>query len=346
MRSQVLKIVTSLRRHNRKLDQLYSPYAAAETWDQLVRAIRLNTATGSVLDEMIHIQEAGKTGFPTLRFPNVRRIVYNTLGEIPALLRTGVASLPKVTWDADVLPHNPVIEGENGGQDPAFNVEEDNVEEDNENIANLEQEQNDAAPRALTEAELAAAATILSTYRRYRRRRARRDKYLSMPHSANIGQVAALFQEAAHTMQWARRRYRMLFLGSLPNLVVYLECVENYLRGRKDKAKKRLTTAQHEDLEAAQDYLTKISRWIKEAARLHKLLLPKSDFHREGDLEGLEARAREVQQLAEQLPPDTAAKWREDLEFALKCILKPRVAVRTRKKPALNVEDIDPLEVS
>ncbi|PCH33049.1 hypothetical protein WOLCODRAFT_159800 [Wolfiporia cocos MD-104 SS10] len=332
----VFRIINTLHGTEHQVDGLYEQYASATSWHELEERVRLFSTAGSPLDEMVQLVEVDKLTGDTHSFPNVKQITYKTIDELPGLLRTGTTS---------ILRSNPGSREASLVLSVPAPVNTDEAHQ-SENDAEEDPHQNDGVPDILTEQILQAARKILVTYRRHAKRRDRLEKPGNALRSAGRRRVAASFQKASQSMTWPRRQYRMLFLGPLPHLVVYLEGVKDYLNRRKTAAKKLLRTAQHEELDTAGMVLTDISRWIKEAIRLHKRLLPESELHRKQDLEELKACVRDVQQLAEQLPSGAAAAWRGDLELALKGILRPRVTVRTKERPVLNVEDIDPLEVS
>ena len=51
------------------------------------------------------------------------------------------------------------------------------------------------------------------------------------------------------TMEWPHNYYRLLFLGPLPHVLVCIGGVQSYAVGAKEKAKKRWSTASHQELE-------------------------------------------------------------------------------------------------
>jgi hypothetical protein len=60
-------------------------------------------------------------------------------------------------------------------------------------------------------------------------------------------------------MDWPHGRYyRMLFLGPLPHVLVCLSWVHSFLVGAKDKAKKRLNVAAHQELDDVMKKMTEL----------------------------------------------------------------------------------------
>ncbi|KAI0935696.1 hypothetical protein AcV5_004043 [Taiwanofungus camphoratus] len=357
LQEPVLKILTSLRKPGRKLNELYDYYATAHSWESLARAARRYSTMGSSLDEMIQLHEASRTSPHLATFPNVRRIVYNTIDEIPTLLTSEALSLPKNALRGDAAPFVPARQTDAAAhqtsemladvaevltEEPAQPL--DGIPEDVQGDDDIEHsdaediviDQTNVAPVMPSEQEIKAGCVILNAYRKYvlRHSNNRSDGITAL--NAMRHRVAATFLTASQTMDWSSRYYRMLFLGPIAHLYVCVECIYDHVQASKARAKKRLTQVVHKELEDVNQELTHLAGLNKESNRLKKVLEPCSDLHVRRDLEELKARVAEVEQLMRKLPSDVA--WRRDLELAIKGIVRSKQHPAKKPKPELNVE--------
>ena len=109
----------------------------------------------------------------------------------------------------------------------------------------------------LTEEEQNAGSIIRTAYRKYLRR-----KTSSMKFSARL--TSDSFMEClkqSQTVEWSgRSRYKLLYLGPLPNLLACLEYVWAYIKDKKTDAKKMLKNGlEPEDIDRASATLTELS---------------------------------------------------------------------------------------
>ncbi|OBZ65569.1 hypothetical protein A0H81_14438 [Grifola frondosa] len=123
-------------------------------------------------------------------------------------------------------------------------------------------------------------------------------------------------------MQWPHRRYRFLYLGPLPHLLICLEYMRNHILNEKNYARKRFMVVKHVELENAQATFSFWARLLKDVVRLQKLLGPKSEFHANRDPVQLKASVVEVEQLMHSLPSGPLPEWEEDMKIAVKGIVR------------------------
>ncbi|PCH33046.1 hypothetical protein WOLCODRAFT_62498 [Wolfiporia cocos MD-104 SS10] len=353
VRADIHRIVTSLASPGRKVDQSYEQYASARSWAGLAKAVQYST-TGSSLDELIQLHEADKTAPHLHALPNVKRIIYKTIDEVPILLTTGATTIPKSTLNATAAEFVPAHVS---AADPSADISDDEADTEDmtgedpqmlsiDDVAELAASgPDDAAPEPPTDAELAVAHKLLRGYRRRKKLRQLQEKFDGVLLHTSRHRIVTSFHQKSRSMEWPHRYYKMLYLGPIPLLLLCLERTKDYLYDQKDKAKKRIRTAKHQDLEEAKENLTKLTGSMKEAINLYKLLQPTSEFHLKRDLEVLKLRTQDVQRLVQQLPAGATYEWQDDLEIALKAIVESRAAVSMKKeKPELNLEDIDGFE--
>ncbi|KZT08921.1 uncharacterized protein LAESUDRAFT_675409 [Laetiporus sulphureus 93-53] len=352
LRADIQHTVTCLSRFSRKFEPIYEQYVTARHWGQLASFVRRQSTSGSELDEMVQLFDATRASITLPPLPNVRRIEYRTIDDIREMLASGASQTPKSNLRADALPFTPshlldasedefsesqaVDEGADGVEvDPQLQ----NVDTEDPTVI-TEVDQPRKAPELPTEKELAAAEKIMSAFRRYVQRRRRADKAPGRMQAIRH-RVTTAFQEASASLEWPHACYRMLFLGPIPHLIVCLECAHEHLHVSKKSAKKRFTTAQHQDLEDVNTLLTKTSQSIKETSRLQAALEPKSQLHVRRDLEELKTLALKVEELIHSLTPSVTQEWQSDLKIAIKGIVKAKAPPAKKPKPELNVEDID-----
>ena len=106
-----------------------------------------------------------------------------------------------------------------------------------------------------SEEQLAAAKTIQLAYHHLLQRRKK----------GNESDLAVkrnrFFLECWNTsekIQWHRRRYRHLFLGPLPHLLLCLEKANTHAFHMKKRIKKRINNVQHRELDEARTKMTEI----------------------------------------------------------------------------------------
>ena len=109
-----------------------------------------------------------------------------------------------------------------------------------------------------TQSQRAAAKVFEHTYRRLILRRRQGDE---SPSAIRMNRLFLECSSAAEKIQWEQRRYRFLFLGPLPHLLLCLEKANNHAYNTKNRLKKRINTAHHRDLDEAQAKMTEI-KWV------------------------------------------------------------------------------------
>ena len=109
-----------------------------------------------------------------------------------------------------------------------------------------------------TEAQLVAAKVFQHAYRCLIKRRGKGDEG---PLAIKRNRLFLECSSAAEKIQWEQCRYRFLFLGPLPHLLLCLEKASNHAYNTKNRLKKRINTAHHRDLDEAQAKMTEI-KWV------------------------------------------------------------------------------------
>ena len=109
-----------------------------------------------------------------------------------------------------------------------------------------------------TQSQRAAARVFEHTYQRLIQRRRQGEEN---PLAIKRNRLFLKCLSAAEKIQWEQRRYRFLFLGPLPHLLLCLEKASNHAYNTKNRLKKRINTAHHRDLDEAQAKMTEI-KWV------------------------------------------------------------------------------------
>lgn len=216
---------------------------------------------------MIQIHH-GSRPVPKSSVPNVRRVVYNRLEDIPWLLKTGGSSVPVASLRAEAAPFIPTRasadavqetgdDADDAAEDGALeDMAEDDVQQvvDMDNIAQaIDAEQANSAPIAPSAEEIAAAQAISEAYRQHMARALLRK---TTAKEEKRRRVFAAFADAAQSMDWPHAYYRLLFLGPIPHLFIVTEVLKGHLYEAKNNAKKRLNFVMHLELENMQSTLT------------------------------------------------------------------------------------------
>ena len=340
-------------------------YVNAKTWDHLARVVR-HSAADSSLDEMIQLHFGPKSAGGRSP-PNVRRVVYNRLEDIPWLLKTDGSLLAPTGLRAEAPAFVPAGAQSNTAQPEE--EEEPHVVEDGEeeavehpvDVKDVAQVINAdyalIAPTAPTVREMAAAGTIAEAYQRHRAlKRVNRKSSEEMRR-----RVFTSFSTEATKMDWPHRYYRMLFLGPIPHLYIVVESVKNHLYEARSVARKRFNMVAHLELENMQSSLTQmklvvllrafnisrfltcefISRSFKDAMELYKSLGPTSDLHKARDLDKLKKYALNAATLMRSLPAAKTLDWEADMKIALRGIVEVKKVPMKQPRPELNVEDLE-----
>ncbi|KAH9949530.1 hypothetical protein B0H21DRAFT_881892 [Amylocystis lapponica] len=339
---------------------IFAKYVYANNWSDLSRIVS-ESVSGTSLDEIIELHEAGKPSHSQPSFPRARRIVYKSLNELLALLGSVDSPLPlsesqeialvipqATAHETNDLPSTSaryveVIKEQvptDGEVDRSRDAADDfsNIEDITLVIAQPRKSSLDPTPE-----ELKAVCIMQSACRKYLRRHA-----LRVPMSARLSMRTRLYSEclkASDAIEWSQKsQYKFLFLGPVPHLLVSIECTRLYLHDAKTKAKKRAQKVKDSDLEEVNALMNNLSPLLKKAIQLEKDLRPQSEFHKRRDVGELKRHAQKVEDLVRALPRDVAEGWEEELKLAMKGIVKTKVGTaEKRRKPVLNVQDCDPV---
>ncbi|KAH9910160.1 uncharacterized protein B0H18DRAFT_516086 [Fomitopsis serialis] len=365
LRDKVHSTITSLYRPDREFNSVYRHYVCAEDWAALAKEVRGYSTTRSPFDEMVQLYHArrGQSRLPPRR--NVRRIIYNDVSEIPALLASGAntTSQPRIGLSGNAVtfvPQQTHMSSELQVDDsPAIvEVEEDEYEVDeagNEEdvdavppVVNLNDESlafgaPDPVAAQLAQEKLDAARVLAHVYLRTRRRK----KVTFATPAAAIHFRFANAYRAMYTYNWVesletpQKRYRLLLLVPLPYGMAFLELARNYLNETETRLQKSLATIEHWKLEKVSIEMEQCEKRLEETIRLIEALEPSASMHEKRDGEELRARIREVEQLAGSLPPSVTAEWNFYLKTAVDGILKQKPRPTKKPKPELNMADDD-----
>ncbi|KAI0757678.1 hypothetical protein C8Q80DRAFT_1134850 [Daedaleopsis nitida] len=347
LRNDITRAIGAVRQPGRSYSPLIEEYVNAKNWEALSRVVR-HSAKGSTLDEMIQLHHGSKP-IPKHSLPNVRRVVYNRVDDIPWLLKTAGSSAPIVGLRAEASPFVPTSVSGGLSQPEAEGAvqtfedmkgEEDILEQgvDVENITQaIDAEQSKAAPPAATPEEIAAAETIVMAYRRYIERTRRRKKNST----EEVRRRAFVkFFAVGQKMDWPHRYYRMLFFGPIPHLYIAVENMRAHLYEARSVARKKSIIVQHLELENVQSSLTQMNRLFRDAMRLQQALGATGDVHKARDIEKLKAYTMEADALMKGLAVSATRGWEEDMRIAWKAIVEVKKAPAKPSKPELNTEDL------
>ncbi|TFK88273.1 hypothetical protein K466DRAFT_598787 [Polyporus arcularius HHB13444] len=346
IKNTIHRAISSVHKPGRAYGSLIENYVTARSWDSLSRLIR-HSAKGSALDEMIQLHH-GSRPVPKTGLPNVRRVIYNRLEDIPWLLRTSGSSGSSGGLRPDAMPFVPTTVPQPESEDVAVEentaeadlAEEDAVEQavDMEGITQaIDAEQTNIGPAAPTPEEITAADTIASAYKRYVARTRSRKKNAA---EETRRRIFSDFSTQSQTMEWPHRYYRMLFLGPIPHLYIAVEGMKNHLHEARSIARKRFNVVKHLELENVKSSLTQMNGLFKDALRLHQSLGPRADVHKARDLVKLKALALEAEAIMQQLPLSARLDWEKDMRIALRGIVEVKKAPAKQPKPELNTDDL------
>ncbi|KAI0757675.1 hypothetical protein C8Q80DRAFT_1134839, partial [Daedaleopsis nitida] len=347
LRNDLTRAIGSVRQAGRSYSALIDEYVNARSWDSLARTVR-HSVKGSVLDEMIQLRHGSK---PVQKgsLPNVRRVVYSRLEDIPWLLKTAASNGAVDGLRAEAaafVPTQLAMSAAQSEEDTAQLTTEDFKGDDEleqgvdvENVTQaIDAGQSIAAPVAATAEELAAAETILTVYRQYVARTRVRPKNTA---EATRRRIFSAFSSEGQKMQWPHRYYRMLYLGPIPHLYIAVEHMKNHLHEARSVARKKFNVVQHLELESVQSSLTQMNRLFKEALKLHEELAPTAEIHKDRDLEKLKALTVQADALIKGLPAATTHGWEEDMKIGWRALVETKKTPAKQPLPVLNVEDLD-----
>lgn len=227
---------------------------------------------------MLQLYDAAR-GPPTVSSRrSVRRIVYQDVGELAALLCAGASTVPcgpvGGTGRDGTSPQQTSTLGQTGAALTAYGSSRDA----DANEARIEDEDADAAPPAvnlddealafeepdaamaqLAEDKVRAAHTLTKFYRARLNRKASaaKTKPAIAIHLRFVHAYRATYTGPSNDcMDSKHRQYRLLLLIPLPYGMAFLEHVHSYLHGTKNRLKKRLKAVRHLELEEVNSKIT------------------------------------------------------------------------------------------
>jgi hypothetical protein len=321
-------------------------YVHAKSWRDLESAFTKSLA-GSSLDEMTLLLHDSIPGRYERRCNHVRPVIYGRLDEIPALLmadpnvsstplyqqrsRVGVAMRAQPSCDyngqgqrADMSRERIADENETGKGACSDGNHEQEFEERMVNAAKAIQ---DAYRRRLKQRRADAARKIQTAYRHYLERKS----VVSQEVDAPQARYWYLLRMRSLGMEWSKgSRYYLLFRVPLAYILVCLDIIQAFVESEKKKAKKRVMTEDHRDLEELMKVLVhhrcdsvdytlydgsnlSSSKLLKNTIALQRKLSPSSKFH-EGrsvkDLQGAVLEAKEIVESLDNIPGSIETKNR------------------------------------
>lgn len=237
----------------------------ARTWKGLVRALRRTVEReAGTAEELITLWQSSKGDPGTGEYKGIHRLVYKKQADIPALLSGEVVSdlNPKA---AAFIPIRILKPQADDGPDRK-EYDEDDVDEASELAAPPAEEDSgidhaldlEAAARAAdndrveqileppTEEELQAAALITKLYRR---KLARKQTVSKKGREAERERFYQMYREHI-VFKWTNWRYKALFLGFIPLVLLCLETYNTHVLSSKKKAMVRREIAPHHQYEA------------------------------------------------------------------------------------------------
>ncbi|KDQ58729.1 hypothetical protein JAAARDRAFT_155337 [Jaapia argillacea MUCL 33604] len=339
LRNQILKGINSLRIHDRPLSMMCYRYVNATRWEDLARCVRI-PSRDSKPEELIQLYDFSKRREePPKELIGVRLVGFKTIEELKVpkfhesvvetsnLQAEPTAFVPRrispLSMDLNTVaecPGVPVDIPQEDGSDVLDQADPDEVEQtmDNQDMEYHTNSEGDTRD-TYSEQHVQAARTLQVIFRRTRSKH-RKAPRLGLPSAR--AQIFSAYLDASQHMIWPENYYRLLFLGPLPHIVLCLEQSQAHIQTSKQKAKKRLKSAEHQELDEVSEQLTKLNMLLQVVNRLSKALEPKSDLHIRRNPAELVAHVLEVRTLVEQLPNDKKQALRDDLALGLKGIVQ------------------------
>ncbi|KAF8641227.1 hypothetical protein AX17_000861 [Amanita inopinata Kibby_2008] len=326
-------------------------YFGSYSWTGILAALH-HTTFGLYQEELLLICHKSKSipGMGKERF--FRRITYVNEPQLQTLIKSSQSTLNEQpdpgdlqkTVNQDIKTKEPsthevmlqATEKEQAGYETA---EYEVVQEDDEDkkVDNDHEDATEAASTrleyaVLTEEESSAGSIIRKAYRKYSRRK-----------KAPVMRIFRTFLEHSEAMQWTPRSlYRRLYLGPLPHLLMCLENINAEIFSRKTYAKGMLKNGLGpQEVDKASIMLNEISTHTKAVRRFKEVLGPTATVHQDRDREQLKSLVQEAASFIkgiERLPSSVRQAVEEDLEIAVKGIVREKVP-KAKKKPELNLED-------
>ncbi|KAA1475419.1 hypothetical protein DENSPDRAFT_842194 [Dentipellis sp. KUC8613] len=370
LRDRILNAITSLRGCHQKNGfsippPYYRRYFFANEWSDLAFAVRNYNPTrfnGLVQLYSTHAPQPGR------ELPGVRRLFFSKMQDIPALLdaegrfksltEVMCISQPQLQPESqpqpqvlapesepappDALENMPRSESARDEEGPESHDEDGEVgnEEDMEEFSEADMQDRYARPEIDTHDAGASTAQELAAIKFQKAFRRRQDRMKARPKEGLPAARQRLYRECLSVDDDARiqGRYRYLYLGPLPHLLLCLEWTLNKAKSVKAHAKRQMSKVTLHELDEVMERQTAMNHILKKAERLRKVVEPTSQFHARRDAGELGRIASEVHALM--TSDDTDLPDTERIKGDMMLFWKGIVKKQTRARPTLNTEDL------
>ncbi|TFK51882.1 hypothetical protein OE88DRAFT_1699141 [Heliocybe sulcata] len=371
LRDRIREHITSFAKSGYKFPLICDRFIRATKWEDLARAVRrpLNTmpAVQSYPDLLILLHDAKRERPSRSTVPGVHRVIYSNIEDIrhlllissssskPAPLRANAEVFkPKIAEEREEKENSAAVPGDGGNAVDADEIHDEVAPDKVEEALEMNPGEVAAAPR-----EIRAATVIQTAFRRIRdqrrnraatiiqgaaRRFRRRQHALKASAYTPIGRTWNLCLEVAGANDWPSKLYRAMFLGPFVHALICLESLYSYASSGKDKAKKKLRHAQHQELDEAMNRTTNFSYVFKRVVELQKLLQPKSSLHAAADVSKLVKHVSDIKTILgyirdERMPGGGIESCEKDARLAYKGIVQPKAPPKRKPLPELVMDD-------
>ncbi|KAF9230166.1 hypothetical protein BU15DRAFT_83961 [Melanogaster broomeanus] len=306
----------------------------------------------SVIEGFVQLVHKSKISGARRISPRIKQIIYNKVDELPILLAPHLVAVRSVLQaDApEFIPRTthvePAARGEEGTQEGR-----PDVPLEGELLDTLPEQQQGAEGTALSPVvdkfiRPADPSDKLVTYVRvmqlaHRERSERRRRSVRTGINAERHAIFEACLKHVESSGWKPSRYRLLYLGPFPHLLLALEKGMGAAHAMKTAAKGRWMAEGHERLEELARERSVIASVIKKGTILRKKLGVEAPFHKKRDIKALQGAVSEVKGFIQALPGGSPEAVQE-LNIAYKGIVAEKPPPKKAAKPSLNVEDVDP----
>ncbi|TFK38654.1 hypothetical protein BDQ12DRAFT_96280 [Crucibulum laeve] len=354
-RDDILHSLTSLDLNNRNISSLYIRYVYAESWDRLAGTVRRSMQNSS-MDEMVRLVDRARVDKPIHPVAGVRCITYKSISEISGLLGT-VGSAVEETPSGISSEVGEELDNINAYESEPY---DDAVVEEGPEFDQTQLNSEEAALEAIeipsiafvnpTEEQLRAASIMQKVYKKVLERRQEAPK-AGTPEMVLYEQYLKCLEQV-EKQGWAHCKYRLLFLGPLPNILVCLSVSNKTLLAAKKEAKKyfnvKNVAAKHNELDEVGPRLNQIIVESKVFTRLQKSLEPTADVHVQRDMDRLKVHVQEALDFLQKSPFIPIDDLQADIDIVFRSVLKepepPKAPPPTEPKalkPKLCIDDED-----
>ncbi|KAK7464398.1 hypothetical protein VKT23_006562 [Stygiomarasmius scandens] len=357
LRQGILQVMNSLNKPDRTFSSQLRGYIYAQDWGNLASQVRRSKQ--SLMDEMVVIMHSSRVDFARPSF-RPRRIVYDNLQDIPAILAGGRLPQHPSTRFPVLNPLAPAfipsaaashsVHVEHLDQQPNNETEAiaDEAPEDDKNaedheereLANVVLGTTTEEPQIIeqTEDELRAIVRIQVAYRKHLARQRK---------STN----QHILTRDRFWQQCVRREpalpfgsYRLKMWGPLPHVWALLEFLYSRSQEEKSKTKNQMGLKMvlgPDELAKLDEALTRINSALKRVTSLQKSLTATSDLHKRRDGVKLAQLVVDLGTLIRQdLPFELPDDMHEEYRIGYKGIVQLRAPPRKPVKPELNTDDL------